>query len=293
MGESGRIFEVSLYVLGALELELGLDGDGNDVLESGGDEMRESRDGRISDLESDGADSLETSGEHLHDVVWSEREEGGRIDESSIEDGLDCCSVGERHDVELIEESCFGGSDLLTFLDEMDTGDDLDLSFDDLGRYVEGLKERGLSRLHTGWSRLDEHILRWNSSDLCWRLLFVGFCDLLDVAEVSIGEDQSDVSSDGGEESLDSCSFLVSCLIAFLDIITNGLSDQGVSSKEKDSVSSEDLSDLLDAVCSDVVDCDQQNLLILSQQFGEFLCEYGLLSFLACFWHICEFNFYL
>lgn len=91
---------------------------------------------------------------------------------------------------------------LLALDDNLAVVDDLDGALVDLGTDVEGLEERGLRRVQTG--RTLGHGARDGGNDtrLGGRGLHVLLDDLLDRAELAIGEDEADVANHVGNEGL-------------------------------------------------------------------------------------------
>lgn len=135
--------------------------------------------------------------EGFKDVVLSDVENLGWVGLSVIEDGQNLHLVEEWSDLELVEEGGLTWGDLVTFGNNLDWVDNLDLRFDNLGLNVQGLEERGLLWIHTGWTSLNSHISWGKGTDLSWSLSDLGVEDLLDGGKITIGEDETSVQFEG------------------------------------------------------------------------------------------------
>ena len=159
--------------------------------------------GRVVESERDGRDRLDTGEELLDEGRLLNVEDLGLEDLSGIVDLDDLHSVRERTDSEHVEEGGLRRSDAGSGEDEVDVGDDLDRSTRDLGGDVERLEERRLSGLHAGVTSRDEDIVGRVRSSLGRGGDLVGEDDVANLLEVGRGEDESDVSTHVGKETLE------------------------------------------------------------------------------------------
>lgn len=202
-------------------------------------------------------------GEGLNDVVLSDVENLGWVDLSVIEDVQDLHLVEEWSDLELVEEGGLTWGDLVTFGNNLDWVHNLDLRFDNLGLNVQGLEERGLLWIHTGWTSFDSHIIWGKGTDLSWGLSDLGVEDLLDGGKITIGEDETSVQFEGISDDGEVWSWLTGLLV-FIDHLLNSLSHEGVLSHDHNGVLlSEHLSHNTDLLGGNVVDVNEHALGVL------------------------------
>ena len=226
--------------------------------------MHDRGDGGDADRERDGGDGLDTAGEAVDEGLLLDVEDGRGEDGAVVVDLDDLHTVGERRDVEHVQQGSLGSSDLVADSDDLNVVDNLDRSSGNLGGDTEGLEERGLSGLHTGVSGRDVDVNGGDGTSLGRGGDDVGDDDLSDVLEVTRGEDESDVALDVGEQ-----------LLELGEVGHDGSessSDHRVLSHEDDTLASERLSDLVDLLGRDVVDVAEEDrgvLLDQSSQLGE------------------------
>lgn len=83
--------------------------------------------------------------------------------------------------------------DLFTFSDNLDWVDDFDLTFNNLGLDVEGLEERSLLGVHTSGTGRDSHVSWGDDADLGGGFSDLGVKNVLDLRQVTVGEDHTGV----------------------------------------------------------------------------------------------------
>lgn len=267
------------HLLGTLELVVGSDGHGQDVLVRVDERVHDRGQGWDTGGQGDGGNGLDTRHElgdegrllNVQDLGW----EDGTV----VVDLNDRHTVGERRDVEHVQEGGLGRSDLGTGRDDLDVIDDFDGTSGDLGWDTKGLEERGLSWLHTGVSGWDVDVVGGDGTGPSWGSDLVGEDDLSDVLQVARGEDETDVASDIWEELLE--------LGELGEDASESSSDHSVLAHEHDTFSSEGLSDQVELLGRDVVNVDDEDGWVLLDQSLE-LDEVDLLLG-SCSTHCCWF----
>merc|ERR1719322_483490 len=133
----------------------------------------------------------------------------GDVQDGRVEDGArvvdvpDDEPVGERGDVEHVEERGLRHADLVALLDQVDVLDDLDGSLLDLGGDVEGLEEGGLLRAEAGVLGRDDDVEGREGAGPGGGLDLVGQEVVADGDELLLGEDEADVAPDVREQPLE------------------------------------------------------------------------------------------
>lgn len=183
-----------LELLDAFPFVVGLDGNGQDVLVRVDNGVHNGCKSWEVDGEGDGCDGGDSRAESLEKLGLLNVENGWLENLTIIVDLGDTHTEGEWRDVQHVEESGLGGSDLGTGLDELQVGSNFDSTTGNLGWDTESLEERGLSRFHTSVTSWNVDIKRSDgtgtsrSSDTVLEDLFTG------LLEVSVGEDETDVA---------------------------------------------------------------------------------------------------
>merc|ERR1712111_131951 len=116
--------EELLEHLSLLEGDLGDGSDGQEVLHTIGDAVRSRGNGWVANLQTYGSNIGDSGHELVLDVIISDVQDLGAEHGSLIIDLLDNQSVVEGEDLQHIEESGLGSSDLVTNLDDGDILDD-------------------------------------------------------------------------------------------------------------------------------------------------------------------------
>jgi len=278
-GELLRVEDHVLHLLSLLEGVLGADSDGNEVLETVHDGVRDGSKGRITNLETDGGDVGDTLGDDRANISKSHIENLVLIDETVVEDDTGDKTVAEGTDVKLGQKGSLGLTDLLTSADESGGGENLDLTLDDLSTDVKSLKEGGLSGLETSGTSRNNDIVGSDGTSLGGGTNLEGGDELTDLAQVLLGEDETDVAIKVGEKVLTGR--------VLVDVVTDSLAHHGLLTHEKDGLATEDSTDLLHLVAADVVALNNDDLGVLIKESLELLevCSLSYNLFLG--WH-CE-----
>lgn len=269
--------EAPTHLGGTLELVLGSERDVEEVLVGVDERVHDRSNGGDTSSERKSGNGLDTRRELGKEGRLLNVEDGWREDGTVVIDLNNRHTVGERRDVQHVEQSGFGRSDLLALSDDLDIVDDFNGTTGNLGRDTESLEERGLSWLHTGVTGRDVDVDGGKGTSLGRGGDDVGDDDLTDVLEVTGSEDETNVSLDVGEE-----------LLELGEVGEDGserTSDHGVLSHKNDTLATEGLTDLVDLLRRNVVDVTEEDGRVLLDQSTE-LCEVDLL-FGSCSAH-CE-----
>mmetsp|Transcript_11969 Transcript_11969/g.25291 ORF Transcript_11969/g.25291 Transcript_11969/m.25291 type:complete len:318 (+) Transcript_11969:52-1005(+) len=240
-GKLGGILEVFLVLVGNVKgVGRALDGEGQDHLEGIDDRVGNGSLGRVSGGERDRGQNAESLAELSGEDVVGDLQDLGVEERTVVVDHLKDHTVGEGTDVELLQESGLRGGDLVSGGDEVGVVDHLDLSAGNLGGDLEGLEKGGLTGITTGGTLGNDDVVGGDGTDLGGSGAGVGLEDLADVAEVSVGEDETDVSAAALDELLDGG------LGVFFDVFLQTLSHHGVLSHQDLGLSSQGLTGVLE-----------------------------------------------
>ena len=239
------------HLLGTLELEVGGNGDSEQVLVRVDNRVHDGRKGGDTGSERDGGNGLGSRKETVEQGLLLDIEDIGRKDGTVVVNLGDGHTVSERRDVEHVQQSSFGGTDSTTGLNDLNIGDDFNCTSSNLGWDTKGLEERGLSRFHTGVSTWNPNIVGGNGTSSGGCGDDVGDNDFSDILQVTGSEDETDVSLDVGEELLE--------LRVLREDDSETSSDHGVFTHEDNTLSSERLSDQVGLLRRDVVDVDDED----------------------------------
>lgn len=219
---------------GSLGGETGSQGDGGDVL---GVHVESGKDGLLSD------------GQNLS---W--------VDGTIVEDLQDVHLVLEWSNLELVQKGGLTWGDLVISSDNLNWVDDLDLRLHNLGLNVKGLEERSLLWIHTSWTSWDSHICWGDGTDLGWGLSDLGVENLLDVNEITVGEDETSVQDHSVSDDLELWAFFLGLLISIHKLL-DGLLHESVLSHDHLGVNGSELSAHdADLLGGNVIDVDEHAL---------------------------------
>mmetsp|Transcript_17128 Transcript_17128/g.30806 ORF Transcript_17128/g.30806 Transcript_17128/m.30806 type:complete len:253 (+) Transcript_17128:1880-2638(+) len=182
---------------------------------------------------------------------------------SVVVDGLEDETVREGFNVELLQEGCLGGSDLFSLGDQVGVVDHLNLTTGNLGSNLQGLEKGSLTGIASGSSLGNDHIAGGDGTDLGGGGTSVGLQNFADFTEVSVGEDKSDIATAAFNELLYRRSGVV------FDVLLHTLAHHGVLSHENLGLATEGLTGVLELFGTDIVNFDDKELGIRSQQRGE------------------------
>jgi len=252
-----------LHLLSLLEGVFGADGDGDEVLETVHDGVRDRGHGRIADLKTKSSDVGNTLGDNSTNVIKSHIENLALIDNTVIINNTGNKTIAEGTDVKLGQKSCLRLTNLLTGVDKSGRGKDFDLTLDDLGTDVKSLKERGLSGLETSGTSRDNDIVGSNSTSLGGGTNLQGGNEITDLIEVLVGEDETDVAIKVRKKVLN--------LRVLVNVLTDSLAHHGLLTHEKNSLATKDTTDLLHLVAAHIVALNNDDLGVLIEESGELL----------------------
>jgi hypothetical protein len=111
-------------------------------------------------------------------------------------------TVGERRDVQQVEQGSLGGTDLGLGLNELEVGHNFDGTTGNLGGDTESLEEGGLTGLHTSVTGGNPDIIGSDGTGTSGSGDTVGKDLLLDGLEITVGEDETNVATDVGQKTL-------------------------------------------------------------------------------------------
>jgi hypothetical protein len=239
------------HLLGALELVVGGEGDGEEVLVRVDKGVDDRGDGGDADGEGDGGDGADARGELGEEGALLNVEDRRGEDGAVVVDLDDGHTVGEGRDVEHVEQRRLGGTDLVAGRHDLDVVDDLDGTTRDLGRDTERLEEGRLSGLHAGVAGRDEHVVGRDGAGTGRGGDLVRDDDLADVLEVTGREDEADVALDEREDLLE--------LGELAEEATDGAAHHRVLAHEDDTLAAERHTDHVQLLRRDVVDVDDED----------------------------------
>lgn len=239
------------HLLGLLELVVGSDGNGQQVLERVDERVTNGGDGGETSGQRDGGNGGDTRHEALDQDVLFNVQDGRAEDVAVGEDLNDLHTVVERRDVQHVQQGGFGGSDLGTGGNDLNVVDDFDGTSGNLGRNGQGLEERGLSGFHTSVTGGDVDIDGSDGSRSSRGGDLVGDDGLSDFLQVGRGEDETDVTSEVRHELLE--------VRELGQETSKGSSDHGVLSHQDDTLSSQSETDLVQLGGRNIVDVDKED----------------------------------
>jgi len=241
--------------------------------------VRDGGEGRITNLKTDGGDVGNTLADNGANISESHIEDLVLINETVVVDDTGDKTVAEGTDVKLGQKGSLGLTDLLTGVDKSGGGENLDLTLADLSTDVKSLKEGGLSGLETSGTSRNDDIVGGDGASLGGGTDLEGGHELTDLAEISIGEDETDVAIEVREEVLAGR--------VLVDVLTDGLAHHGLLTHEKDGLATKNGTDLLHLVAANVVALDNDDLGVLIKETLELLEILSLPDNLFLRWH-CE-----
>lgn len=150
-----------------------------------------------------GSLSLKSTLELSEDGVGGKGKNLGVEDLSGLENLGDLHLVRERIDLQFIEKKSLSSINLISDEDDLLGSNDLNLGLDNLGCDLKLLEETSLLWIKTGGSSWDNDIIWSDHTSLSWGWSNLGVKDSLDFGEVSVGEDDVDVTLKLLENKLD------------------------------------------------------------------------------------------
>lgn len=197
-----RVGDAVLELLNLGPRDLGGDSDGKDVLVRVDDGVHDRGQGGEVDSQRDGGNGVDDRLQSSQELLLTNVEDVGSKGLALVVDLRNAHTVGEGRDVEHVEQGSLGGADLATSLNELEIGGDFNGTTGNLGGDTEGLEEGGLAGLHTGVSSGNPDIGGSESTGTSGSSNLVGKDDITNLLEVVVGEDETDVALDEGQETL-------------------------------------------------------------------------------------------
>jgi hypothetical protein len=179
---------------------------------------------------------------------------------TSIVDSLESQTISEWFDTELLEESSLGGSNLLTGLDKGGIVSHLNLTLGNLGSNLQRLEKGSLAGVATGGTLGDNDLGGSKRTDTSRGGTGVGFQDFTDSGQVTVGEDETDVSTAALLEHGKLGSGVLD------NILTDALAHHGVLSHEDFSFSAKSATGILELLGTNIVDFDDEALGVLVEE---------------------------
>merc|ERR1719210_1225161 len=140
-GELAGVSQELLQLLSLLEGDLGDGSHGQEVLHTVGNGVRSAGHGWVSNLQTHSSNIGNSCHEHVLDVVISDVQDGGVEDGALVIHLLDEQTIGEGGDLQHVQQSCLGSSDLVTNSDDGHILNDLNGTLGNLGWDLQSLEE--------------------------------------------------------------------------------------------------------------------------------------------------------
>jgi hypothetical protein len=182
--------------------ELGLDGDGKNLLVRVDDGVDDGGQGGVAQGEGDAGNGGNSTRERLQELLLTNVENIGGEGLALVVDLSDTHAVGEGRNVQQVEESGLGRTDLGAGLDELEIGGDFNGTTGNLGGDTEGLEGRGLTGLHTGVSSRDPDVGGSEGTSTGRGGDLVGEDLVTDLLQVGVGKDETNIALDERQETL-------------------------------------------------------------------------------------------
>jgi hypothetical protein len=197
-----RVGNAVLQLLYLRPAVFGLNGNGQNLLVAVDNGVYDGWQGWEVGSQRDASDGGNCAGESLEKLGFLNVENVGREGVALVVDLGDTHSVGEGRDVQHVEKSGLGCSDLASSLDELQVGRNFDGTTSNLGWDTESLEERGLSRFHTSVTSWDEDIGGSDCTSSGRSSNLVGENLIAYDFQIAVGEDESNVALDERKETL-------------------------------------------------------------------------------------------
>lgn len=201
-GVGVRVGDAVLELLNLGPAVLGGDGNSENLLVAVDEGVHDRGQGGEVQSQRDGGNGGDGRSQSLEELLLTNVENTGREGLALVVDLGDAHTVGEGGDVEHVEEGGLGGADLGLSLDELEIGGDFNGTTGNLGGDTEGLEEGGLAGFHTSVASGDPDIDGGDGTSTGRGGDLVGEDDVSDLLEVTVGEDETNVALDVGEETL-------------------------------------------------------------------------------------------
>jgi len=177
---------------------VGLDSDGKNLLVAVDEGVHDGGKGGVVGSQRDGGDGLDSRGEGVEQLLAGDVKDIGAEALAGIVHLLNGHTVGEGRDVQQVKQRGLGGTDLAAGLNKLEVGNNFDSTTSNLGGDTKGLEERGLTRLHTSVTGGNPDVTGSEGTSTGGGGDTVSKDLLLDGAQVSVGEDETNVTCEGG-----------------------------------------------------------------------------------------------
>ena len=257
-GSRGVRIGVSDAVLELINLGpavVGADGSSEDLLVSVDEGVHNGGKGGVVGGQGDSSDGGDGLGEGAQELLIGDVKNIGAEALTVLVDLGDGHTVGERRDVQQVKEGSLGGTDLVASLNELEVGDNLNGTTGNLGGDTESLEEGGLTGFHTSVTTGDPDIIGGDGTGTSGSSDTVGKDLLLGALEVTVGEDETNVTTDVGKETLP--------LGVLGDETLKGTTNHGVLTHQDDGLSTEGDTDLVHLLRADIVNSNDEDGAVL------------------------------
>jgi hypothetical protein len=276
------VLNAVLEVLGLGNAVVRVDGDSQKVSVTVSDQVGNGSKGGVTSGQRDGSNLGDTRDEVGKQSLLLNVKDGRREAGTLIVDLDKSHTVGEGRDVQHVEQSSFGGTDLGALGDKVDVGDNFNGTTGNLGWDTKSLEERGLTGFHTSVTGRDFDINGSDGTSTSRSSNTVGENLLTDFLEVAVGENETNVTSDERKKT-----FVLGVL---RHVGLEGTTNHGVLTHQDNSFATERLTDLMHLVGTDIVNIDNEDGLVLFKKSLE-LGEIGFFGFTLRHDNICSRTF--
>ena len=189
------------YLLGTVKGILSSQRNGNEILVSIDEGVSDRDNSRVVKGQGDSSNGLDTRQEAIEKFALINIENFRREYVSLIEDLDDSHTVGERGDIQHVQEGSLRSSNTGTGSDDLDIGHNFNSTTSNLGGDTESLEERGFSGFHTSVDGRDNDVFGSIGTSTSGGGNLVGNNDFANVFQVVIGKYETDVAFDVREET--------------------------------------------------------------------------------------------
>ena len=189
-----RVGDTVLELLNLGPAVLSLDSNSQSLLVAVDERVDNRGDGGVVGSQRDGGDGLDGTAEGLKKLLLLDVENGSAEGLAVVVDLLDSHTVGEGRDVEHVEQGGLGRTDLGAGLNELKIDGNFKGTTGNLGGNTESLEERRLTGFHTSVTGRNPDISGGDGTSTSRGSNTVGKDLLLGSLEVSVGEDETNVT---------------------------------------------------------------------------------------------------
>lgn len=289
-GNNNSVLSGILKLFSSGEGVIGSERNGAKVLESVDHKVRSSRLGDVSRAERQGSQVGNGGAESGNDILVVDGENAGGEKLALVVDHLDLHLIEERLDLKLIKEGRLRTGNLLIFENNLDIINDFDLTLNNLGLDRQVLEERCLLGIETSGTGSNPHIIGSDLTNSSGSLTNLFFEDFLNIGQITIMEDDTSVTLELFNNSIEFGSGLpgiLSFLVVFITLyglghqVVDAGFHEGVLSHDHGSTHISELSsDEADLLGGNVIDLDEESLLVFG---ADVLKAFPVDSFLSSF----------